>query len=315
MTFTPNGAFPDQTEFVGAGTLALDNTAVGDLILLVALSVDSSANYVTGITGGGVTWEQAGAPYTGTVNAEVATAWLGTVTATGPQTAAVAVTGGSPTIAIVSQEFSAGGGGWALDSVVHLDSAGTSTWPTVTPAGGGPEVAFGFAIDQGIAVAGSTPGWTYKVTSHNDACAYDTSVSAPSAAVWGDSGQGFGAVILVKGAAQAQPGGGSQVVAVNAGAREVVLPNGLRYQGGDSGIVLSGDQYARLSPGAPVTAAALGGTASYACTVRAGLHGVLLPTGQRAKGGDSVTLADWQYGLMTAEAVASIFSSVTRSVT
>lgn len=113
------------------------------------------------------------------------------------------------------------------------------------------------------------------------------------------------------------PEGNAEVtwqVAINEGASGVVLPNGLRYPGGTTGIVLSGEQYALLSPGAPVTATSLGGTASYDCTVAEGLVNVMIPAGLLVQGGDSVTLADWQYGSMTAAAVAAIFSSVTRSV-
>ena len=206
MTWAANGAFPGQTEFTGGGTVPLDNTAIGDLILLVAISVDSTFNWVTGITGGGATWSQAGTTFHGTVNGEIATAWQGKVTATGAQTATVTVTGGGPTIAIANQEFSSTAGSWSVDSVQFLDSAGTSTWPALTPSGAG-ELGFGFVIDSGIAVAGSTPGWTYKVTSHQDGCAWNTAISAPSAPVWGDSGQAFGAVILMKETGGASPSG------------------------------------------------------------------------------------------------------------
>ena len=206
MTWAANGAFPGQTEFTAGGTFPLNNTAIGDLVAVVALSIDSNANYVTGITGGGCTWSQIGTHFVGTVNGSVATAWEGTVTATGSQTATVVVTGGGPTIAVVSQEFSSTVGSWTVDQVVHLDSAGTNTWPTQTPAGTG-ELAFGFAADFGIASAGSTSGWTYKVTSHQDGVAWNTGVSAPSAPVWADSGQAFGAMVLFKEAGAASPSG------------------------------------------------------------------------------------------------------------
>ena len=222
MTFAANGAFPDQTEFVGAGILNLNNTAVGDLIPLVAISVDSTTNYVTGITGGGADWTQIGVPHVGVNNGGVITRWQGKVTATGLQTANVAVTGGAPTIAICNQEFSSTAGSWTVDATADLDVVnGNSAWPTLTPTGSS-ELYFGFATNFGIAAAGSTPGYVYHVTNHNDGCAWNVSVSAPSAPVWGDTGQTFGAMILVREPAPPPAASGGMVLP------DVELPSLLR---------------------------------------------------------------------------------------
>jgi hypothetical protein len=196
MAFTAVGSYL-QTEFVGAGTIALNNQAVGDLILLAGISVDSSTNYVTSITGGGATWTQIGTHFTGVNNAAVATLWQGVVTATGSQTATVNITGGGPSIAVNGNEFSVTSGMWSADVRTNLDSSGTNTWPTLTPAGSG-ELYFGFAINSGIASSGSTPGYVYTVNAHQDGCAWNLSVSAPSAPVWADSGQRFGTMVLMQ---------------------------------------------------------------------------------------------------------------------
>jgi hypothetical protein len=100
---------------------------------------------------------------------------------------------------------------------------------------------------------------------------------------------------------------------VNAGAHDVVLPNGLRYQAGQSA-VLSAAQRSQMSASAPVALVGLGGTASYSCVLNVGLKDVVLPWGQRAQGGATVTLTDEQYGLLYARASSALFSSVTRVI-
>ncbi|MGH3304017.1 MAG: hypothetical protein ACRDOK_20540 [Streptosporangiaceae bacterium] len=197
MSWAANGTFPGQTEFAGAGTVGLNNTAVGDLILMVAVSIDSASNWVNSVTGGGATWTQIGSHFVGSVNGMIATTWQGKVTATGSQTATIGVTGGSPTIDIVTQEFSSTVGSWSVDMFANLDSPGTNTWPSLTPAAAG-ELYFGFVIN-GAAIAGSTPGYTYEVTTQGNGCAFNPSCGASATdPVWSDSSQKFGRVVLVR---------------------------------------------------------------------------------------------------------------------
>lgn len=199
--FTPVGTYL-QTEFTGAGTIALNNQGIGNLILLAAPSIDSSSNWVTGITGGGATWTQLGTTFHGVTNGMISTIWAGVVTALGAQTASIAVTGGGPTIPVNGNEFSLANG-WALDAAGTLDSAGTATWPSLTPAAAG-DLYFGWAVDSGLAVAGSTPGYTYTVNTHSDGCAWNANCgSGATAPVWGDAHQVFGPMVLIKPASAA----------------------------------------------------------------------------------------------------------------
>ena len=101
-------------------------------------------------------------------------------------------------------------------------------------------------------------------------------------------------------------------VTLDGGDQEVVLPNGLRYQGAAQ-VVLSDDQYAQLSANALsalLSASFLGGVASYTVTLNGGLDNVVLPDGLRYRGGDVVTLADYEYSILTPTAVSTLFSSV-----
>jgi len=196
MTFTPVGSFLQAALNPGPGTISLNNQGIGNLILLAAYS-DSSTNWVNSVTGGGATWTQISTRFTGSTNARTATIWAGTVTATGAQTATLGITGGSPNIRAAGLEFSSTVGSWALDVQSNLDGTGTNTWPSLTPSGSG-ELYFGFAIDSGSAVAGATSGYTYHSTTQGNGAAWNPSVSAASAPVWGDSGHVFGSMILVK---------------------------------------------------------------------------------------------------------------------
>jgi hypothetical protein len=106
-------------------------------------------------------------------------------------------------------------------------------------------------------------------------------------------------------------------VTVDGGGREVVLPNGLRYQGAAQA-VLSDAWYGRLSAEALdslLTAEYLGGDASYEVTLADGTSGVALPDGLLHKAGDVVTLSDEQYSILSPAAVEGLLSSVSVTVT
>lgn len=103
---------------------------------------------------------------------------------------------------------------------------------------------------------------------------------------------------------------------VAGGKKDVVLPNGSRYQVG-AAVVLSDDENAMLSAGALaslVTDAPLGGTASYAVTIAAGKKDVVLPDGLRHQAGAVVTLSDDEYSTISPAAKAALFSSTVVTV-
>jgi hypothetical protein len=105
-------------------------------------------------------------------------------------------------------------------------------------------------------------------------------------------------------------------VTLDSGDREVVLPNGLRYQGAAE-VVLSDAWYGQLSAGALaslMSASYAGGTASYAVTLAGGLMGVVLPGGLRYDSGNVVTLSDEQYSALTPASVQNLLSSVSVTV-
>ena len=105
-------------------------------------------------------------------------------------------------------------------------------------------------------------------------------------------------------------------VTLNGGDQEVVLPNGLRYQGAAQ-VVLSDAQYAQLSPHALaslMTSVPSGGIAAYQVTIAGGQSNVVLPDKLRHQAGDVVTLSDDEYSTIPAYARASLFSSTVVTV-
>lgn len=193
MSFAAVGSFIQS----GSNTVNLNNQGIGNLVLLEII-VESTA-IVTSISGGGCTWKQISTVFTGTATVYTASIWTGTVITLGTQTATVNVSAGTPTVRIAGSEFSSTAKAWALDTQGNLDSgSGTNTWPSLTPTMAG-ELYFGFAIDLGSDVAGSTTGYTYNSTSAGNGCAWNPNCAhATQTPVWGDSGQRFGSMVLIK---------------------------------------------------------------------------------------------------------------------
>lgn len=105
-------------------------------------------------------------------------------------------------------------------------------------------------------------------------------------------------------------------VTLDSGDQNVVLPNGIRYQGSASA-VLSDEWYSQLSASAVsalLAASYLGGVASYTVTVASGVVGAVLPDGLPHGAGDVVTLADEEYSLLTPLALSALIFSVSVAV-
>lgn len=105
-------------------------------------------------------------------------------------------------------------------------------------------------------------------------------------------------------------------ITVNAGVKDLVAPNGNRYQGG-SVFTISDREYGLLSTtaGTNFTHSYLGGTVSHQVTIAAGLTNVVLPNGSRYKTGDVVVLSDEEYSTISAAAKSALFSADTTVLT
>jgi hypothetical protein len=59
------------------------------------------------------------------------------------------------------------------------------------------ELYFGFAVNSGTAVPGTTPGFTYQGDSAGDGVAWNADVTQAVAPAWDDSGQTAGLMVLL----------------------------------------------------------------------------------------------------------------------
>jgi hypothetical protein len=195
----------DQGE--NSTNLTLSNQGIGNLIVAEVINFSGSGVWSTGFTGGGVTWVPAGVKFSGSTNAFSAAVFLGTVTATGAQTATVTWSGTAPaSFGIASREFHSTVGQWTFITQGNLDSSGTASFPSLNAAAG--DLYFGYAANNSAATSGSTSGYVYDASADSAGNGQAFNVNCPSGAtfpVWGDSGQALGIAILVREGGPAAP--------------------------------------------------------------------------------------------------------------
>jgi hypothetical protein len=103
---------------------------------------------------------------------------------------------------------------------------------------------------------------------------------------------------------------------VNGGVKNLVAPNGNRYQAGAVFTVSDREWGLMLSGGrSKVAEAYSGGTVSHMVTIASGKSNVVLPNGNRYKAGDVVVLSDDEYSTISAAAKAALFSADTTTLT
>ena len=199
---TPSSGFAAVGQAFSATSTAFSVTpaAVGDFILCEVIS-ETAADYATALSSSNVTWSVLVAHTT--LGSFASTVFIGQVTSTSTATVTVTLSGGTPTLRITGQEFSASGG----YSAVQLDKSGTvsagTAFPSLTPAHGAGELYWGFLTATSPASAGTTSGYTYALDGNGDPMTYnaDCGTGAQAPAV-GGSGTVTGiAVLLYQGAA------------------------------------------------------------------------------------------------------------------
>lgn len=190
--FTPVGGLIQGT----SRTPSVTAHAVGDVIVLHVTTEGNAPP--TGISGGGATWKQLGTTLRGSVNSGFSAAvYEGTVTAAGTATATVTTSGKPSAVRIAGQEYNPGSGQTGvLVAQANLDVTGTSTGPSITPAGGNELYSF-YGYDTDIGSAGSTPGYTYELDDNGNPYVFDpASPTQPPA--FGDSNVAFGIAVLLE---------------------------------------------------------------------------------------------------------------------
>jgi RHS repeat-associated protein len=184
-----------------ATTLSVSPQAVGDLMVFV-VNVDGGP--VSSVSGGGVTTWNKDIAKVGTEEGNDNEIWWGVVSASGASTITVAFTGSHSGDELMAQEYSAGAGAtWSTGATGSTSSStSTITFPSLTPAGAG-ELYLGFAQVDGGGEAGSTPGFSYTITSAEaSVLCWDTNVStttSPTATQTGSGSDSVGALFAASG--------------------------------------------------------------------------------------------------------------------
>jgi hypothetical protein len=196
VTFAPVGSFFSSDSSGTTWTLA--PSTVGDL-LVVPILTNSATVYATALSSSNASWTLVAHSLDAT-NTASTSLFLGKVTSATSQTVTITWSGTTPSyVRGVGHEFSSTVGSWALDVFAGLSSSGTTTWPSLTPTAGSGELYYGYALNNGTAVVGSTSGYTYNVDSHGNGEAFNAAcTSATQTVVWGDGGQKTGIMALVK---------------------------------------------------------------------------------------------------------------------
>ncbi len=205
--FSPVGGW----QFIepATGNTALNFADAGDLVLAVILSSPSTV-WCTGISGGGVgTWTQIGTVVQGTANNWAGVIFEGTVTSPGAATCTLTFNGSPTSEHSRFQEFAVPAAGWQLDTWGAIDNTGTADWASLNASSSG-EVYYGYATNRGNSIAGSQSGFAYEIDGDANGISYNYNCGPGSIqAVWGDTGQAFGLMVLIKeGVTPVTPGSG-----------------------------------------------------------------------------------------------------------
>jgi RHS repeat-associated protein len=184
-----------------ATTLSVSPQAVGDLMVFV-VNVDGGP--VSSVSGGGVTTWNKDIAKVGTEEGNDNEIWWGVVSASGASTITVSFTGSHSDDELMAQEYSAGAGAtWSTGANGSTSSTtSTVTFPSLTPTGAG-ELYLGFAQVDGGGEAGSTPGFSYTITSAEaSVLCWDTNVStttSPTATQTATGSDSVGALFAASG--------------------------------------------------------------------------------------------------------------------
>ena len=199
-TFTPVGSmqFPDTGQSVGMSTV---NT--GDLLVCQVVSTDRT-NWCTGLSGASVTWTQVTTVVQGVTENFSAVGFFGVVNTpvTNQNLTPSWQLGTAPTFHTRIREFTVSTGQWFLDTFGSIDSAGTASWASLTPAAAG-ELYWGWAGNSGTASPGTTSGFTYELDLDGDGAAFNPACGSGAVqAVWADFRSTSSAWMMLVSAAQ-----------------------------------------------------------------------------------------------------------------
>jgi RHS repeat-associated protein len=244
---------------------------------------------VSSVSGGVATWQKL---TNADPNPDVEL-WLGTIATTGSSTITVSYTGSvsSDNVELDAQEYTNGTGPttvWSPDVVGssnNTTSSTTITFPTLTPSSS-QELYVGFAREDNTGEAGSTPGFTYDITSPNaNVYIYDPNVSSAVSPTAAQSPAGtslaVGALITASGSAASTSITDSAWDAVSGGSIPLDVNDATTTSGSSTNVsYIYGDLlFGGTAPLEQITTTSSGATAVFLVAIPTGVQGVFSSTG------------------------------------
>jgi hypothetical protein len=219
MTFTASGPLIEADTASFNLTPHAVSDANGQHFILLGVANFNDSAPVTALASSNVSWSVL---VPGTVVGNYAiTVFLGHVTSATLAPVTVTATDTTLGLRIGGQEFAstAGFAAVTLDKFGTLDVTGTG-WPPLNPAHTG-SLYFGYELNDGSAVNGSTSGFVYQSDSHGNGLAYRLSCPAGTATspVWGDTDLRDAMAVLVYEASSAPVTSSGGVSLASASAR------------------------------------------------------------------------------------------------
>jgi hypothetical protein len=189
MTISTAGTFQDSEFNSGQTRLSLSTTGLTNL-KVISFLVFNSSNYVTALSGGGVTTWHSLTKLSSSSVGGTAQLWWGVVTSTGAGTLTVTYASsiGTTYVTVDAQEFSCPGATWSLDQQQTITDSSSSTsvpYPSITGSGG-LEVYAGYAVNyasSSAASSGTPSGFVFTEDADGTQFVYGMNVSGTSAPI------------------------------------------------------------------------------------------------------------------------------------
>jgi len=176
--------FPQNSESPGNSALTIDPANVGDLVV-ISMQVHSTAVLINGITGGHVgSWQKAESydnDVGDTLHYEV---WWGVATGTGLAGVTISYSGpaSSYEIELIADSFSSTSSTWSLVSAGGSSGSGSpATFPSLTSGAQAQQLYWGASEQESSGSAGSTSGFTYRVTGQKNCYLFNAALAPDSA--------------------------------------------------------------------------------------------------------------------------------------
>lgn len=199
-----------QVSASGATTVSVTSHAVGNAWLLLAKISTGSPIAITGITGGGATWQQVAGPFYDNSAAADEEIWLGTITSIVTSNNIVIAFNGSVSGVLCEynvQEFSSSLGSkavWSADVAGTLNNPSSTNefWPSLTNTGQSPEIYFGYCRVPGSMTGTPQTGVVFTTDVNGNVMAWHLNVlggaSLAPAGTSGASQQSWTIAVLIR---------------------------------------------------------------------------------------------------------------------